>query len=61
MVGAYKQLQAVAPRSKEKEKSNADVNALRTLGEIEYNETPEQTRNEVVRRWCQIRMGFEHT
>ncbi|KAF2010342.1 hypothetical protein BU24DRAFT_427470 [Aaosphaeria arxii CBS 175.79] len=50
-VGVYKSLQNLRPASKD------DTSTIfKDHGEMEYQQAPEQTRGEVVRRWCQMNM-----
>lgn len=50
-VGVYKQLQSLKP-----DRNNDAAAAFRAHGEMEFHQAPDQTRSEVVRRWCQMNM-----
>jgi hypothetical protein len=60
LVGAYKQVKASSAKASEGDAVEPGAIRILELGDAEYEMASEQTRVEVVRRWCQLRRETEN-
>ncbi|KAF2472961.1 uncharacterized protein BDR25DRAFT_366188 [Lindgomyces ingoldianus] len=54
--GVYREIQGLRPGG-----NRSVTEAFKSQGEVEYSQAPDQTRVEVVKRWCQVTMRQGHS